>query len=372
MKKTIAIYCLDQDRRKGSSQGIFNYTRNFIAAMAKIPHSPLQVKLWVSSANAKDLVPPSLPSWMKVMVIKGSFCSGIMRLIADHFIAPCLELWERPVAVHYPKGWIPYPKFTKTKRIATIHDTIVHFLAERYPNYRSFGKNFYFQKSSLFTIKSAFAIFTDSAFSASHIARIKPSSSHKTTILPLGPGIVLPPSLPTYERKQLLVIGSLLPHKATLQTIMLLSNYAIRKGEKMEVTVTTLTRWPHEWGIQPPALDIRFTGYLNDTDLIEEYCRSKALVFLSEMEGFGMPALEAYLCNTPVCFRKGTAVGEILAGIKGGWDGKGVDSFYIALDDTLSMKREDIENIKEKLSAKYNWQNCVKITTELYEKIANM
>jgi len=371
MKKEIAIYCLDQDRHKNASLGIFNYTRNFIRAISKLPDPGITIKLWVSSENASCLLPGQIPAWMSYKIIKGNFASGIKRLCADHLIAPLLELREQPLAVHYPKGWLPCLSFTKTIRIATIHDTIVHFLAKQYPGYRSILKNKYFIYASIYSIKKSKLIFVDSLFTANEIKAINPHTSNKIFILPLGPGLPIPQNIPTTHKEQILVIGSKIPYKATAETLLLLSNYCLKKGKRLKVTVTSLDKWQKEWGIQPPVFDIKFTGYLNDEDLIKEYTKSKVLVFLSEIEGFGMPAIESYLCHTPVCFRKKTAVEEILQDAPGGWDGKNLESFSAALDEVMEMSAENIKRIKENIAIKYNWENCAKTTIELYKRIVN-
>lgn len=51
-----------------------------------------------------------------------------------------------------------------------------------------------------------------------------------------------------------------------------------------------------------PALEnnVRFTGYLPDTELVELLNAASALVFPSLWEGFGLPAVEAMSCGLPV------------------------------------------------------------------------
>ena len=44
--------------------------------------------------------------------------------------------------------------------------------------------------------------------------------------------------------------------------------------------------------------------FLEDSALLSAYLKARALILPSEIEGFGLPALEAYYLGTPVCFVK--------------------------------------------------------------------
>ena len=83
---------------------------------------------------------------------------------------------------------------------------------------------------------------------------------------------------------------------------------------------------------------------MEDANLQAAYSSARALVLPSEIEGFGLPALEAYYLGTPVCFVKGTSVEEILAGAtgKGAFSLESRDSFFAALDEVLAMEPAEI------------------------------
>ncbi len=57
---------------------------------------------------------------------------------------------------------------------------------------------------------------------------------------------------------------------------------------------------------------VRFTGYVADADLPALYTGADALAFVSLYEGFGMPALEAMACGTPVIAANTTSLPEIV------------------------------------------------------------
>src|SRR5262249_48839388 len=57
---------------------------------------------------------------------------------------------------------------------------------------------------------------------------------------------------------------------------------------------------------------IHFTGFIDDNDLAALYSDALALVLPSFSEGFGLPALEAMSCGTPVLASRAGAVAEVI------------------------------------------------------------
>jgi glycosyltransferase involved in cell wall biosynthesis len=61
----------------------------------------------------------------------------------------------------------------------------------------------------------------------------------------------------------------------------------------------------------PLDASVRFTGRIDDASLAALYRGADALVCASLYEGFGLPALEAMACGTPVVCSGTTALGEV-------------------------------------------------------------
>jgi glycosyltransferase involved in cell wall biosynthesis len=59
---------------------------------------------------------------------------------------------------------------------------------------------------------------------------------------------------------------------------------------------------------------VRWTGYVPDAELRHLYAGAQALVLPSEAEGFGLPAVEAARCGTPVIATTVSPLPELLAG----------------------------------------------------------
>ena len=75
----------------------------------------------------------------------------------------------------------------------------------------------------------------------------------------------------------------------------------------------------------------------------------------SEIEGFGLPAIEAYYLGTPVCYTTGTSVEEVLrvATDRGGFSLESAASLFEALDDVMKITPEEIRDCGLKLRETY-------------------
>ena len=95
--------------------------------------------------------------------------------------------------------------------------------------------------------------------------------------------------------------------------------------------------------------------FLEDSALQDAYRRAKALILSSEIEGFGLPALEAYYLGTPVCFVEGTSVEEILgvATRKGGFHLDEPESLWTALTGVLEIPSDEVRECGLKLRENY-------------------
>ncbi len=73
------------------------------------------------------------------------------------------------------------------------------------------------------------------------------------------------------------------------------------------VLVGSTSRWAEE------LPGVTLTGHVPDDDLAALYTGARALVFPSDDEGFGLPAVEALACGTPVVACNVPALREVLA-----------------------------------------------------------
>lgn len=109
-------------------------------------------------------------------------------------------------------------------------------------------------------------------------------------------------------------------------------------------------------------------------DLVALYAAAKAMIYLSDYEGFGLPPLEAALAETPVITSDIPVVREVMGDaaifIKNNSDTNEIKEAItrIISDDTL---RSEIISAGLERARAFNWSDSAKKTMEVFEKIAS-
>lgn len=120
------------------------------------------------------------------------------------------------------------------------------------------------------------------------------------------------------------------------------------------------------------ADSVRFLGFVPDSDLPSLYCSAAGVVMPSPLEGFGLPALEAMACGTPVIAANGGSLPEVVdrAGL--------LVAPFDAMDFADAMERLDGDQaLREQLSAagmlraaRFSWERTARETLDVYAEAA--
>ena len=112
------------------------------------------------------------------------------------------------------------------------------------------------------------------------------------------------------------------------------------------------------------------TGVTNDR-LASLYTGAVALLYTSEHEGFGLPALEAAACSCPVIASSGTSIPEILGNYPLLCDTKSVDAVVERIGAVLksSSLREQAVLEGENRSRLFSWRATADSTNAIYRKV---
>lgn len=117
---------------------------------------------------------------------------------------------------------------------------------------------------------------------------------------------------------------------------------------------------------------VRLSGYLTEEELAERYAAADAAVFLSEYEGFGLPALEAMARGIPVVASARPSLGEILAGAALLVEPRDVGAVAEALDRALRKggERDVLVARGRALAARFSWSETARLTRAVLESAA--
>ena len=357
---TVCFYCADQNTHRDRSRGITRYTDGLLSHL----RDARAVKLVALVSKSSFAIPDGIER--VTLPFQSDHLLG--RLAADHLhplIAPQknAEIW------HYPKGFLPVGRQVKAKRIGTIADVMLQHDADHHPESRSRLAFAYWLGMLKHSIQNLDLIITISEFSKRAILEF--CDRHRLKCPPIVVtfmGVSVSRSdadIPADKGNYVVHLASRFPYKGTAW--LLEQWFALSKETKDLPTLKLVGDLDSRaMALLAQMTDVTLVPPLPRAQLEELIANARALLLPSEIEGFGIPAVEAYLLGTPVAYAKWTALEEILgSGSPGGFERKH-DSFKVALAEVLAMDPIEVDTKAAALRLHHNWNDCVRRTLEAY------
>jgi glycosyltransferase involved in cell wall biosynthesis len=297
-----------------------------------------------------------------------------MRMITDH-LHPLFTRPDDGADVYYfPKGYLPYCNGWASPSVVTIHDTIIQYDEDHYPEWRSAWSYRYWARMLKHTLHNADRIMSVSQTSKRQIEAFMerhgiPAQEITVTYEPCLYESIPQPVSGTKENF-VIHLASCEPHKRTAHLVRWWLA-AEARGQQLP-TLHLIGSVPVEvMPLLASARSIVKRPFLEESALQDAYLKANALILPSEIEGFGLPALEAYYLGTPVCYVKGTSVEEILgvATSKGGFDLQESQSLFNALEEVMAMSADEVQVCGLQLRQTYAAQKVAQRMIEVFEEV---
>jgi glycosyltransferase involved in cell wall biosynthesis len=231
--------------------------------------------------------------------------------------ALAVELWPRRLDLLHSPDFIP-PLDGRWRSVITVHDlTFLH-----YPEFLTAESRRYYNGQIRAAVRRADAILADSRATRDDLVALLGVPEGEITVIHLAPDAGFAPQPPEAVRaarqrhglpgEYLLFVGTLEPRKnvdGLLRALALLPQapplvLAGRSGWLFDATRALIAEL--ELGGRVHLLEDFPSG-----DLPALYSGAAALVLPSHYEGFGLPALEAMACGTPVVIADRASLPEI-------------------------------------------------------------
>jgi len=119
---------------------------------------------------------------------------------------------------------------------------------------------------------------------------------------------------------------------------------------------------------------VKFFGYVDDKNISALYGGAEMFVYPSLYEGFGLPILEAFACETPVVCSNATSLPEVAgdaALMVNAADYNNIAKAIIDIACNEKLRRELIARGKERVKL-FTWERCAKETLNVYKKTIEM
>jgi glycosyltransferase involved in cell wall biosynthesis len=134
-------------------------------------------------------------------------------------------------------------------------------------------------------------------------------------------------------------------------------------GENRTVPPLDLPRAVRSLGLDR---HVRLAGFVSEPELAVRYAAADAAVFLSEYEGFGLPAAEAMARGLPVVVSARPSLGEIFGAAALTVDPRDEKGVEAALERVLCDEplRSDLSARGRALAATFSWAETARLTRQ--------
>lgn len=307
-------------------------------------------------------------------------CDGPWPLYGPH--EQCLWPWllRRARADVFHSPYFVAPLLAPCPVVITIHDLIF----DRYPAYMpwTWARPCYRLLMSWST-RRARRIIAVSQATAADLTRFYRTPPAKITAIPEGVDPGFGPLL-DYDRLQvlrnryrlprpfILTVGARRPHKNLARLVEAFARLVAETAHDLVFVGPADARFPDEAGqaVAHHRLNgrVRFLDWVPEADLPGLYALATLVVLPSLVEGFGLPALEAMACGTPVLAASATALPEVVGQAGVLVDPYDVGALTKALRELLcnSTLRRRLGEAGRQRATTFTWQKAAQLTLAVY------
>ena len=369
--------------------GIGVYTRELIRNLARIDRQNDYVIFFcdrdLMATVADELCLPRAANFKTMLVNFGIFS------LKNQLIMPRIIKEQDLDIFHSANYMIPLLAFPrdlsgKTACVTTIHDLIPLMFPEAAPRSRKKRLFPIYRRLMNETARRSRLIITVSNASRDDIIKHLPCPAERVLVVPEGvrphfkpAGTDITAIMKTRtgkNTKKILCVGRQDPYKNLLILIEAFALLLKKYGGEVELRLAGPSdpRYP-EPSLRARTLGVedrvKWLGHLADGELVSEYQNASLFVMPSLYEGFGLPALEAFACGTPVICSNRASLPEIC----------GDAAVQINPEDTLGLcdamfrvlndgrLAADLAGRGLKQAAKYTWTETARLTINAYEHI---
>lgn len=235
------------------------------------------------------------------------------------------------------------------------------------------------------SIAASRTVLVCSEFTRRELGRLFPHLADRARHVALGPDDDLPPA-PSREDSRtrlgitgpfLLTVGAILNRRCLPELLRATARLCRAHprlvldvvGENRTCPRSDLPRLVSALGLER---HVRLSGFVDDAGLAERYAAADAAVFLSEYEGFGLPALEAAARGVPLILSRHPSLGEVFGAAAVLVEPRDEPRVAGALDAVLrdGLLADRLRRAGRALAARYSWADTARRTRDALREAA--
>lgn len=302
-------------------------------------------------------------------------------------LAQDLDLFFFPAVYSY------YPILNRVKIVLTIHDVIAdHHPGETFPNWKL---KYFWKLKQRVALFQTDQLLTVSKYSKRSIGDYFGVPAPRISVITEGPHAAFEP-LPDgdlmnevltrhgleADERFLLYVGGISPHK-NLGTLVEAFHDLIKDEGQADLKLVLVGDYADDafhsdyprLKAQIEAFDleerVHFTGFVPDKDLAYLYNAASLLCFPSLEEGFGLPAVEAMACGTPVVASNRGSLPEIVGDAGRLFDPTSPRELQTVLKKVLSRPslQDEMQQRGLARAEQFTWERAAEQTIDVFEEL---
>ncbi len=358
----------------GETGGMEVAARELIPALLAAAPGGMRFTAFVNREAAAD---PAWRAGIDSVRVGVNARSRLQWVVGEQALLPLLAARARVDLLHSLASTAPL--WGRFRRVVTVHDLIFARAPEAHAGLRGRGMRVLVPAAA----RRSQRVIVDSQSTREDLIEIAGVDAGRIDVVPLGLGAVrraqAPPEAQLRERlgiggrRVLLSLSAKRPHK---NLAALVSALARVPAEQRPVLVLPGYQTWHERELRElaaalgVAADVRFLGWVDDTELEGLWALADAFAFPSLYEGFGLPVLEAMARGVPVMCSNASSLPEVAgdaALLFDPHDGRAIADAMLALLGNEQL-RERLRGRGVDRATQFTWERTAQLTLASYAR----
>ncbi len=357
----LVIDCFKLVKGAGKSIGIYNLARNLVRELAASSDGN-DIIVFGNAYNRKDFD----ISNVEFIEIDKNPLNKITCILWELFEVSVRAKKQKADKVLFPRGYASMLHLTRESVI--IHDMIPFYYHEQYPDYLNKLENFYIMWRLKASARRADDVITISEASKQDIMRYAHVSDDNIVVIPNGYNVIAEKEFAEPQEAYILAVTSALPHKNAEGIVKSYEKYCHMTDNPLPLKIVGIADCSQYTSDAVAKEKITCIKYVEkNEDFHQLIYGASVFLFLSLIEGFGFPPIEAMQLGTVVVCSDASSLPEVAGDAAVYVNPKEYGKVARALAGILGdkemcsmLRQKGLENVK-----RFSWDK----TVECYKKV---